>query len=347
MTTQVRTLRDWLTDFLPYLGGLALAVGVLVWFVRAAGGDALLALSSLVRASFGSLGGLAQTLNKITPLMLGSLAVVLGMRGGVFNIGVDGQIYVGAVMATGLGLAAAGLPRAVGVPAALLLGSLGGALWGALPGLLRARYGASEIFVTVMLNFIALFGVEYLSTGPWNDPMAGEAITRPVASAVQLPMLLPRAGAHAGILLALGAAAATWALLYRTVLGYEIRATGDNPTAARLGGIPVGRRVALVLVLSGALAGLAGAIEVIGFHHRLILGLSPGYGVMSILIAVLGRRTVAGAVVGSVLFAVLVVGSDSLQRSAGLPASAVFVLQAVILLFLLAAEGIRATRRRP
>ncbi|MER3460773.1 MAG: hypothetical protein C4303_06535 [candidate division GAL15 bacterium] len=155
----------------------------------------------------------------------------------------------------------------------------------------------------------------------------------------------PESPQRRGACLAVLAAVVVWALLYRTVLGYEIRATGDNPSAARLGGIPVEGTTALVLVLSGALAGLAGAVEVTGFHHRLILGLSPGYGVMSILIAVLGRRTVPGAVVGSVLFAVLVVGSDSLQRSAGLPASAVFVLQAAILLFLLAAEGIRARRR--
>ncbi|MER3455952.1 MAG: ABC transporter permease [candidate division GAL15 bacterium] len=329
----------------PYAGAAALAAGLLAALVAAVGGDVLGALGALVRASFGTLGGVGQTLNKVVPLLLGSLAVVLGMRGGVFNIGVDGQIYAGAVTATGLALAAPGLPGAVALPVALVAGLAGGAAWAALPALLRARYAVSEIFVTVMLNFIALFGVEYLSTGPWNDPMAGEAITRPIARAYQLPLLLPQGGAHAGILLAVLAAVVVWALLYRTVLGYEIRATGDNPSAARLGGIPVEGTTALVLVLSGALAGLAGAVEVTGFHHRLILGLSPGYGVMSILIAVLGRRTVPGAVVGSVLFAVLVVGSDSLQRSAGLPASAVFVLQAAILLFLLAAEGIRARRR--
>jgi len=331
----------------PYAGALALALGLLAGLVAAVGGDVLAALSSLVRASFGTLGGVGQTLNKITPLMLGSLAVVVGMRGGVFNIGVDGQIYLGAVMATGVGLTLTDLPGVLAVPLALAAGVAGGALWGGVPGLLRARYGVSEIFVTVMLNFIALFLVEYLSTGPWNDPMAGEAITRPVAQAFRLPLLLPRGGAHVGVLLAVAAAVAVWLFLYRTVPGYEVRATGDNPTAARLGGVPVERTTWVVLAVSGALAGLAGAVEVTGFHHRLILGLSPGYGVMSILIAVLGRRTVTGAAVGSVLFAVLVVGSDSLQRSAGLPASAVFVLQAAILLFLLAAEGLRAGRARP
>ncbi|GBD28960.1 hypothetical protein HRbin32_00044 [bacterium HR32] len=325
----------------PYAVGLVAALGVLAVLVAALGGDAPAAVGSLVRASLGSAAGFGQTLNKTAPLLFGSVAVILGLRAGAFNIGVDGQIYAGAVAATGVAFLAAGLPKLLAVPAVLVAGAAGGALLGAVPGLLRARAGVSEIFVTVMLNFIALFFVEYLSTGPWNDPMAGEAITRAVPPSTTLPLLGVRVGAHAGVLLALAAALAVWWLLYRTVFGYEVRAVGDNPTAARLGGIPVGRTVALALVASGALAGLAGAVEVSGFHYRLILGLSPGYGVMSILIAVLSRRHPLVAIVASLGFAALVVGTDSLQRSVGLPASAVFVVQAAVLLVLLASEGLR------
>lgn len=325
----------------PYAVGLVAALGVLAVLVAALGGDAPGAVGSLVRASLGSAAGFGQTLNKTAPLLFGSVAVILGLRAGAFNIGVDGQIYAGAVAATGVAFLAAGLPKLLALPAVLVAGAAGGALLGAVPGLLRARAGVSEIFVTVMLNFIALFFVEYLSTGPWNDPMAGEAITRAVPPSTTLPLLGARVGAHAGVLLALAAAPAVWWLLYRTVFGYEVRAVGDNPTAARLGGIPVGRTVALALVASGALAGLAGAVEVSGFHYRLILGLSPGYGVMSILIAVLSRRHPLVAIVASLGFAALVVGTDSLQRSVGLPASAVFVVQAAVLLVLLASEGLR------
>jgi ABC-type uncharacterized transport system permease subunit len=325
----------------PYAGALVVALAVLGGLVAALGGDAAGALAGLFRASLGSAAGLGQTLNKTTPLLLGSLAVLLGLRAGVFNIGVDGQIYAGAVAATGVAFLLAGLPRGFAVPAVLLAGMVGGAVLGAIPGLLRARWGVSEIFVTVMLNFIAVFLVEYLSTGPWNDPTAGEAITRAIPPGATLPWLLPQAGAHAGVLLALGTALGVWALLYRTVFGYELRAAGDNPSAASLGGVPVARTVALALGASGALAGLAGAVEVSGFHYRLILGLSPGYGMMAILIAVLSRRHPLGAVAVSFGFAALVVGTDSLQRSVGLPASAVFVVQAAVLLVLLAVEGLR------
>lgn len=325
----------------PYAGAFVAATAVLASLVVAMGGDLGQALAGLFRASVGSTAGFGQTLNKTTPLLLGSLAVLLGLRAGVFNIGVDGQIYAGAVLATGVAFLLAGTPRPVALPAVLLAGLVGGALLGALPGALRARLGVSEIFVTVMLNFIAAFLVEYLSTGPWNDPTAGEAITRMIPPEATLPWLLPRAGAHAGVLLALLAAVGVWWLLYRTVFGYELRATGDNPPAAAWAGVPVGRRVAGALATSGALAGLAGAVEVAGFHYRLILGLSPGYGMMSILIAVLSRRHPLAAAVVSVGFAALVVGTDSLQRSVGLPASAVFVVQAALLLVLLAAEGVR------
>ncbi|MCS7235494.1 MAG: ABC transporter permease [Armatimonadota bacterium] len=343
MTTGAAPRGGWQAAW-PYAGALAIALAVLAGLVAALGGNASEALAGVFRAAFGTGAGLGQTLNKTTPLLLGSLAVVLGLRAGVFNIGVDGQIYAGAVAATGAAFLLADVPRAVALPGVLLAGLAGGAAWGLLPGLLRARMGVNEIFVTVMLNFVALFLVEYLSTGPWNDPTAGEAITRAIPPQATLPWLFARAGAHAGVLLALAAAGGVWLLLYRTVFGYELRATGDNPSAALVGGVPVARVVAVALVASGALAGLAGAVEVSGFHYRLILGLSPGYGMMAILIAVLSRRHPLLAVPAALGFAALLVGTDSLQRSVGLPASAVFVVQAALLLVLLAVEGVRRAR---
>ncbi|MCL6551635.1 MAG: ABC transporter permease [Firmicutes bacterium] len=337
-----------LADAAAYGIALVAAAGVGALVIVLLGGDVGTAFATLTRASVGSAGGLAQTLNKATPLILGSLAVVVGMRGGFVNIGVDGQIYAGAIAATGLAFLLAGteLPGALLVPAVLLAGLVGGALWVLTPAVLRAWAGVSEIFVTVMLNFVALLLTEYLTTGPWNDPVAGEAISRPIPAAAALPLLLRRSGAHAGILLGVAAGVAVTWLLARTVLGYQIRAVGDNPRAARLGGIALGRIAVVTLLISGALAGLAGAVEVTGFHQRLILGLSPGYGVMAILIAVIARRHPLGAVAAALLVAALLVGSDSLQRSIGLPASAVFVFQAVVLLVLLLAEGLREGVRR-
>jgi simple sugar transport system permease protein len=193
-----------------------------------------------------------------------------------------------------------------------------------------------------MLTVVAFSLTDDRTTGPWNDPVSGEAISRPIPAAAMLPMLLPEAGGHAGILVAIVAAALVAVFLGRSVLGYEIRAMGDNPRAARIAGIDLSRITLLTLAGSGALAGLAGAIEVSGYHNRLILGLTPGYGAMAILIAVLGKMQPLGVAVASVLVAVLMVGSDSLQRSVGLPASAGFVFQAIVVLCVLFVEARRA-----
>ena len=324
-----------------YLAACLAALLVLGVLLALLGADPLRAYAAIVQSSLGSLGGFAQTLNKATPLLLGGLAVALASRGGFLNIGIDGQIYLGAALATGLAFLLGGLPGGLAVPLVLVAGLVGGALLALPAGLLRAAWGVNEIFVTVMLNFIALYTVDYLTTGPWNDPLAGEAISRPIPAATHLPMLLSQAGAHGGILIALaGAVLVAW-FLNRTITGYELRASGDNPRAARIGGVNLARLAVIAMTASGALAGLAGAIEVAGFHQRLILGLTPGYGYMSILLAVLARRNPIGLIVASFAFAVLLVGSDSLQRSVNLPASAALVGQAAVLLAVILAESFR------
>jgi general nucleoside transport system permease protein len=330
---------------LAYLVAVGVGAAVSALFILAMRGDVIVAFRTIILSSLGSVGGVAQTLNKVSPLLLGSVAVMVARRGGFFNIGVDGQIYGGAIAATGLAFAVGAGPAVVMPALVLTAGCVGGAFFGAIPGLLRARWGVNEIFVTVMLNFVAYYLTEYIATGPWNDPITGEAITRMIPETATLPMLLRTAGAHSGILVALVAAACASLLLTRSVLGYEIRAAGDNPRAATIGGIRLGRIALVTLALSGALAGLAGAIEVAGYHHRLILGLTPGYGAMAILIAVLGRMNPLGVGIASVLVAILMVGSDSLQRSVGLPASAGFVFQAIVVLCGLLVEA-RAARRR-
>lgn len=324
-----------------YLGACLVALLLLGALLALLGADPLRAYSAILQSSLGSLGGFAQTLNKATPLLLGGLAVALASRGGYLNIGIDGQIYLGAAFATGLAFLLGGLPWAIAVPLVLAGGIVGGGLLALPAALLRAYWGVNEIFVTVMLNFIALYTVDYLTTGPWNDPMAGEAISRPIPAVANLPMLLPRAGAHGGILIALACALLVAWFLSRTIAGYELRATGDNPRAARIGGVNLGRLATVAMTASGAIAGLAGAIEVAGFHQRLIVGLSPGYGYMAILLAVLARRNPIGLIVAAFAFAVLLVGSDSLQRSVNLPASAALVAQAAVLLMVILAESAR------
>lgn len=315
--------------------GLALlvALGIIGLLLLLAGADPIVAFGTIINASLGSVGGFGQTLNRATPLILGALAVAFAMRGGFLNVGVDGQIYLGAIFATGVGLLISrDTSPLLGIPLVLLAGVMGG-LVAVLPAaVLRAYLGVNEIFVTVMLNFVFAYLVEYLTTGPWTDPQGGEAISLPIAATAQLPLLPAGLGAHAGILGTLLMAVVVAGILTRTLLGYSVRAVGDNPVAARVGGIAVGGVAFVALGISGAIAGLAGAIEVSGYYHRLILGLSPGYGYMAILLAVLGRRHPVGVVIAGFAFAVLLVGSDSLQRSVRLPQSTVLVFQAVILL---------------
>ncbi len=336
--------RRRLADATKYVVAAAVAAVAGALVIALMGGDVLSAYRSFLWSSLGTAGGFAQTLNKMCPLLLGGLAVGVARRAGYFNIGVDGQIYAGAIAATGVALA---LERATTPALAVLVvavGVIGGGLFAAIPGALRAWWSVNEIFVTVMLNFVAVFLTEYLTTGPWNDVMAGEAITRLIPDAATLPMLSVRAGSHAGIFLALAMTGVVWLLVERTRWGFEVRALGDNARAARVAGIPTARITFAVLVVSGALAGLAGAIEVTALHHRLILGLTPGYGVMAILIAVLGQSRPAGILVVSFVMAVLLVGSDSLQRSIGLPASAALVFQALIVLSVLFVDARRAAR---
>ena len=336
--------RRRLADATKYVVAAAVTTVAGALVIALMGGDVLSAYRSFLWSSLGTAGGFAQTVNKMCPLLLGGLAVGVARRAGYFNIGVDGQIYAGAIAATGVALA---LERATTPALAVLvvaLGVIGGGLFAAIPGALRAWWSVNEIFVTVMLNFVAAFLTEYLTTGPWNDVMAGEAITRLIPDAATLPMLSVRAGAHVGIFIALAMAGVVWLLIERTRWGFEVRALGDNARAARVAGIPTARITFAALIASGALAGLAGAIEVTALHHRLILGLTPGYGVMAILIAVLGQSRPAGILVVSFAMAVLLVGSDSLQRSIGLPASAALVFQALIVLSVLFVDARRAVR---
>lgn len=340
--------RGLVSQTATYAAGVLAALVISGVAIALVGGDVGEAYGTVVRVSMGSVVGVGQTLNKMTPLLLCTMAVVLSFSGGLFNIGVDGQMYLGAIASAGLALALAPaeLPRTVLAPAVLLAGGLGGAVFAFIPAFLRAIFAVNEIFVTVMLNFVALFLTEFLATGPWNDVLAGEAISRPIPAAARLPMLIPRAGAHVGVLIALASVVLLAWVLQRTVLGYQIRAMGSNPRAARLGGISLTAMTLVTLTGSGALGGLAGAVEVAGFHYRLILGLTPGYGIVAILVAVLAKQHPVAGAVAAFFFAVLLVGSDSLQRSVGLPASAVFVFQAVVVLTVLLVEALRARSHR-
>ena len=252
------------------------------------------AYQSLFLGAFGDKTGITQTLVKATPLLLVGLGVAIAFRGGVINIGGEGQVIVGALAATAFSIALRQLPGWILIPSTILVGTLAGAAWGAIPGSLKAWLGVNEILSTVMMNAIALQLSNYLLRGPMIDPAEIEAGTRIAQSAllpkaVWLAKLVPKTLLHSGAIIAVVLAIVVYIFLWRTSIGYRIRAVGLNPNASRYAGIPVKLYQMLALTLGGAFAGMAGSIEVIGVQHRMMEGLSSGYGFAGIVAALFGK----------------------------------------------------------
>jgi len=261
----------------------------------------------------------------------------VSFQAGVWNIGVEGQLLMGA-----LALAAAGthpLPAAVALPVDLSMAAGLGALWAGVAGLLKLRRNVNEVISTIMLNFIALGLISYLVQGPLMETAGRYPQTDAVVRAVWMPRLLTGYRVHYGLPLAVLIAVALHVLLYRSVAGYEMRAAGLNPKAARLAGIDVEARVLLALILSGALAGLAGGIEVSAVTHRLYERFSPGWGFTAIAVGLLGRLSPAGVVVAALFFGALDAGSNAMQRTAGVSSVLVSVIQGIVILAVVALEG--------
>jgi simple sugar transport system permease protein len=313
-------------------------------------GGVLIALSGIspIRAYqtmfdniFGTKNGWGEVLLKMTPLLLAGLGAAFAFQARIFNIGIEGQIYTGALVASIVGLFLGNLPIVIGIPLLLLAGFLGGGLWAGLAGLLKVRFKANEIIVTLMMNYIALELTSYLLNGPWRDPKGTESYTARFIEGVILPVVLPGTRLHAGIFVALLAAGAMWWLLRRTVLGYRVTLTGASESAATYSGLKIHRIVLIALFISGGLAGVAGACEASGIHHRMLLGLSPDYGYTAIAVAMLGRQNPLGVIVAAFVFAALEVGISAMQDFTGVPVSLVFIIEGLVLLFILGSRFLR------
>jgi simple sugar transport system permease protein len=265
----------------------------------------------------------------------------------LWNIGAEGQLYLGAVTATGTGLfLLPTAPPVVVVPAMILAALVGGGGWGLLPGALRAFLGANEIITSLMLNYVAILFSEYLVHGPWRDPMSfGFPGTPPLPDAAWLARWTPTR-VHLGLVFGLVAAGCLWIVFRNTRWGYEIAVTGENANAAHYAGMNTGRLILAVMALSGALAGLAGMSEVAGIGHQLQRNLSPGYGYTAIIVAWLGRLHPLGIIFVAFLMAAVLVGGDQLQITMGLPAAIAPMLQGTILFFLLGGEVLTRYRVR-
>jgi simple sugar transport system permease protein len=319
----------------------ALVLGALV--IVLSGGDALLAYQGLWEGSLGKPDSISESLVWATPYIFGGLAVALAFRAGLFNIGAEGQIGVGALCAVFVGYAVTFLPGPLHLLAALAAGCLGGALWGFVPGLLKARTGAHEVITTIMLNYVAIQVTSWLLAGPMKDPSPFVVVaqTPKVLESARLPALVEGYRIHWGFVLALLAALAVWWLLGRTTVGFEIRTVGANPHAARYGGISVPGTIGLTMALSGLLAGLAGTVEVIGLNYYHTPGFSVGYGYDAIAVALLGRGHPLGLVLSALLFGALRAGATRMQFLSQIPIDIISIIQALILIFVAAPEIVR------
>jgi simple sugar transport system permease protein len=285
----------------------------------------------------GSWQALSETGVAATPYMFTGLAVALGFRGGLFNIGAEGQLYIGALSAAVVGAMPSGWPVWLHLPLALGAGGLGGALWGGLPGYLKARLGVHEVINTIMMNYIAVQLVDYLVKQALRDPTASVDRTAAILPTAILPALFgATTRLHAGLLLALVALGAVAWLLARTTIGFEIRTVGLNPSAARYAGMPVARTLVLTMALSGGLAGLAGASEVLGVYHTLPAAFSTGYGFDAIAVALVARSHPWGILPAALLWGGLRNGAGLMQVRTGVSIDVVNVLQALVMVCLAA-----------
>lgn len=312
---------------------VAFFVGAIVLLIT--GYSPVEAYAVMITGAFGDVFGIGQTLTQATPIIFTALAFLFASKGGLFNIGAEGQLLIGGFMAALVGISFDGLPVFIHLPMALLAGFLAGGVWGLIPAILKAKLGAHEVITTMMFSYVALYVTGYMVNYPYKAP-GWVAQTVPVAPSAELPRILQPTQLSVSIILATALVAVTYYVLFRTTFGYEVRAIGLNPAAAESNGINVKRGMVLALFISGAMAGLGGAGEVLGVHRRFIDGFSPGYGWDGLAVALVGGLNPVGALLAAVLFGALRSGGMVMTRVTHVPLDIISILQALVILFVAA-----------
>ena len=351
MQSRLNSLIDAL---LPVLATLAaLLVGAVMLMILKV--NPIVAYQALWDGAFGSSNAFAETLVKATPLLLVALGICISFRGDVINIGGEGQMIIGGVFATWIGLNLTGLPGWLVVTLAMLAGFLGGAIWGGIPGVLKAYFSVNEILSTVMMNAIAVQLMNFLLRGPMIDPSQALLASKIPQTARLLEIFrlprLPPTRLHLGALLAVILAFAVYILLFRTTLGFRIRAVGQNPHASKYAGIKVQHYIVLALLLSGAFSGLAGATQVFGVNYRMITdgsasGFTGNAGFNGIVVALFGGLHPLWSIPASILFGALLVGANKMQRVVQVPSALITALNGLVVVFVVSSEIIRKRRQR-
>lgn len=351
MRSRLSTLLDASLPVLATFAALILGTVMLI-ILRV---NPLEAYAALWEGAFGSTNALAETLVKATPLLLVGLGICISFRGNVINIGGEGQMIIGAIAATLVGLTFTSWPGWVVIFIAMLMGFVGGAVWGSIPGILKAYFRVNEILSTVMMNAIAVQIMNFLLRGPMIDPAQAVKAskipqTERLLDAFRLPRWAPTR-LHIGFLFAVILAILVYILLWRTTLGYRIRAVGQNPHASRYGGIRVRRGIVTALLLSGAFAGLAGAVQVYGVNFRMITdgsasGFTGSAGFNGIVAALFGQLHPIGTIPASIFFGALLVGANKMQRVVQIPSALITALNGLVVIFVVSSGIWRKRRQR-
>jgi ABC-type uncharacterized transport system permease subunit len=332
-----------------FVAGATVAIAVLSLLLLEAGGyDASLALAALWKGSLGSSYALTSaTLVRAVPLILAGLAVALAFRAGVFNIGAEGQLLAGAAVSGVIGIELSGVLGVLVLPTELAAGAIAGASWAGVAAWLRSRFRVLEVISTIMLNFVALHTIGYLVRGPLQEPLRIYPQSDALPDVARMPKLIDGTRLHWGLVAAIGAAVLLWWVLRHTAAGFRLRASGANPHAARIAGlIDVSRVTATAFLVSGALAGLAGAVELTGVTFALYENISPGYGYTAIAVALLARLNPLAVIATGFFFGALEAGAAAMQRDAGVPAALVSVVEAGIVLAVIAFDRLERARVR-
>jgi simple sugar transport system permease protein len=340
---------------LPVFATLAaLLVGAIMLMIL--GVNPITAYQALIDGAFGSQNAFAETLVRATPLLLIGVGICIAYRGNVINIGGEGQMIVGALVGIWFGLTFTDLPGWANITLGMLMGAIAGSIWGGIPGVLKAYFNVNEILSTVMMNAIAVQFKNYFLTGPLIDPSQAEVASQIPQTArleeiFRLPRLWQPTRLHLGSVIAVVIAVLVYILLWRTTTGFRIRAVGQNPSASKYAGIKVKRYIVLALVLSGALAGLAGAMQIYGVNYRMITDGSPtgftgGAGFNGIVAALFGQLHPIITIPASILFGALLVGANAMQRAVQIPSALITALNGLVVVFVVSSEIWRKKRQR-
>jgi simple sugar transport system permease protein len=325
---------------------VALALLVTAVLIMIAGKNPLLAYAALVKGAFGSVDRIAFGLNKSTPYILAGLGVALCFRANVINIGAEGQIALGGIGSAVVALSGGALPALMLMPAALLVGAACGALWAGIAAFISLRRGVHEVLCTLLLNFVGVLLVSEMLHGRLGEPGAGFPQSPLLPRSLWLPKMLAGTDLHIGIVLAVIAVVVCHVLFWRTTFGFRLRIMGASADAARYVGISKARQTTRVMLLAGGLAGLAGGVEVLGVHYRLIEGFSAGFGFNAVGVALLASLNPLAVLPAGLFIGFLEAGALAMQREVGVPSSLVFVIQGLTMVFVLCALGLRGERNK-